>query len=1057
MPNDLESRTMDTESDPSHATKYQEYEARFKSALATVQPGAPREVALSRFRDRLLSEPESGAKHFWLASAWLMQAGSGSPDALNRAIQSFEHALTYDPANQNIYAKLFGAYISSKDEEGARRAAIRWGQIADDLPAQARAWLEGQQAEKAMTCRACGQKVAYDPNLTQCPICGRQDPGWVVVMPGTKDPIAQAHKTTAGQHYQQGRKQEAIQEFLKAAEIDPNDAATFNNIGAIYGELGDYEKALDYLHKALAIDPDLAPAKRQAQAIEARMQGGSPPHVPAPAPPKQAFDAQALRSKVDALLAGPELKPEVKALLLLRICQATHEHEEEAAQTYWNQLQKLRRALPKEHQKEWGQLQELMEPSRRKEAKGFAADLQGRIEGVAKHPQQAAAALEALGDELEKKSWPFGKGPLWTALALAWVRIDPQKALDLVKKIPHGERSQVLSQIHRESPLTRPVWQGIIDRIGLGKSAEIVLQLLDRDSHPLALPKELMFKASKSMLDALKFTFMQAVSADQIHQPLLKYMRFITVQTDTPEEDLFTLYDDVFKLVYDAGKGRSGWTTPFTLLQMLIPFGIEQGLLSEQRLNGLVQEAPLQFKSFIWAHYAASLADPASLEAALTSLRRRVENDPEAISCFYVALTLRGLHPQAYDLALQSGRHSELCQRVRRAWMSLDPTSARQRISVDDMAGDPVGEFLALPTNQERVNYLRRATAEGSQTLPGAMWVGAPELEKKRGLFGQRKAKSHDELTLEYISRTPLYGATPMKVDPEDQLQTYLRVHGFGEWNYQSLDMPLLGGLVAWGDQNPAEVRSLLQAMWAAIQPADFILFVDFLCNSILDRCSTAFAADPDFLVETYAAWINKEWVRKGRTAKIQGKDYQKRLNKTAPFGYCALGAAKVELHSSERRDQIFHKAVGRYEADPRLIEQFAIMHSQPAELLDLRAPVKLRSNLETAWQLGVIAYALPKIIQAFRAATIAGICDVCNAAIEKGEGAAYTADQFRILVAHGFEPGEEAFQLAASFGISRQDSLSRWKNELVAQSESGWLLCPRCNARAQIFLPAMG
>jgi tetratricopeptide (TPR) repeat protein len=1047
---------MHTQADPPYGTKYQEYEALFKSELAAAEPSAPRELALSRFRDRLLSEPESGATQFWLASAWMMEAGSGSPGALDRAIQSFEHALGHDPANQNIYAKLFGAYISKKDEEGARRTAIRWGQIADDLPAQAKAWLEGQQAEKTMTCRACGQKVAYDPNMTRCPICGREDPGWVVVMPGTKDPVAQSHKTQAGQYYQQGRKAEAVQEFLKAAEIDPGDATTFNNIGAIYAELGDHEKALSYLHKALAIDPDLVTAKRQVRAVEAHMQGPSAPAAPPPAPPKPAFDAQAVRSKVETLLAGSELKPEVKALLLLRICQSTYEHDEDTARQYWNQLQKLKRALPKERQKELQQLQELMEPSRRKEAKGFAAEFQAKIEGASRDPQHAPAAFEALGDELEKKSWPFGKGPLWTALALAWIRIDPQKALDLVKKIPHGERPEVLTQIHRESPLTRQVWQGIIDRIGLGKSAEIVRWLLARNFQPLALPKELMFKVSKSMLDSLKSVAIQAATADQFHQPLLQYLRFITVQTDTPDEDLFALYEEVFKLVFSAGKGRSGWTTPFNLLQVLIPFGAQQGMLSEQRLNALVQDAPVQLDNFIWAHHAASLADPQALENTLISLRRKVENDPDAIAWFFVALALRGLCSQAYDLALQSGRHSELCQRMRRAWLSLEPTSARGQISSDDMAGDPVGEFIALSSDEERIDYLRRMTAQGSQTLPGPMWVAAPEVEKKRGLFGQRKAKSHDELTLEYISRTPLYGATPMQVGPEDQFGVYLRVNGFGEWSYQALDSTLLGALVAWADQNPAEVRSALQAMWAAIQPEDFILFVDMLCNSILERCSTAFAADPDFLVETYAGWINKEWVRKGRTAKIQGKDYQKRLNKTAPFGFCALGAAKAELYSSKRRDQIFRKAIGRYEADPRLIEQFAIQHSSHAELLDIRAPVKLKPDLEAAWQSGVIEHALPKIIRAFRAATIAGLCDVCNATIEEGEGTAYSADQFRALVANGFEPGEEAFQLAAMFGISRQESLRNWKNELVAQSESGWLLCPKCNARAQLFLPAM-
>ncbi|MBI1926273.1 tetratricopeptide repeat protein [Candidatus Poribacteria bacterium] len=66
-------------------------------------------------------------------------------------------------------------------------------------------------------------------------------------------------------------KRQAITEFQRAAEIDPADPTVFNNIGAIYGELGEYNEAARYLRKALEIDPDLGPAKRQLREVEERL------------------------------------------------------------------------------------------------------------------------------------------------------------------------------------------------------------------------------------------------------------------------------------------------------------------------------------------------------------------------------------------------------------------------------------------------------------------------------------------------------------------------------------------------------------------------------------------------------------------------------------------------------------------------------------------------------------------------------------------------------------------------------------------------------------------
>ncbi|MCU0483392.1 MAG: hypothetical protein MUC54_03845 [Chloroflexi bacterium] len=84
----------------------------------------------------------------------------------------------------------------------------------------------------------------------------------------------------------------------------------------------------------------------------------------------------------------------------------------------------------------------------------------------------------------------------------------------------------------------------------------------------------------------------------------------------------------------------------------------------------------------------------------------------------------------------------------------------------------------------------------------------------------------------------------------------------------------------------------------------------------------------------------------------------------------------------------------------------------------------------------------------------MSAICDVCNQPTSELVGTAYSASEFRDLVARGFEPGPEMFLHATAFGIDRQTALAGWKHDLVARSTTGWLLCPACAARAGRLTP---
>jgi hypothetical protein len=81
--------------------------------------------------------------------------------------------------------------------------------------------------------------------------------------------------------------------------------------------------------------------------------------------------------------------------------------------------------------------------------------------------------------------------------------------------------------------------------------------------------------------------------------------------------------------------------------------------------------------------------------------------------------------------------------------------------------------------------------------------------------------------------------------------------------------------------------------------------------------------------------------------------------------------------------------------------------------------------------------------------------CDVCGATTSWEQGTAYTADEFRRLVALGFEPDRASVASAvAKSGMAREDYLRHWKGDLVARCTTGWMLCPRCAAGAAPILP---
>jgi len=80
--------------------------------------------------------------------------------------------------------------------------------------------------------------------------------------------------------------------------------------------------------------------------------------------------------------------------------------------------------------------------------------------------------------------------------------------------------------------------------------------------------------------------------------------------------------------------------------------------------------------------------------------------------------------------------------------------------------------------------------------------------------------------------------------------------------------------------------------------------------------------------------------------------------------------------------------------------------------------------------------------------------CDMCCSPTTWETGTGYTAAEFRKMVSQGLGPHETTLALSEAMGMPRHQAISQWKDGLVAQSTTGWLLCPSCAARAARYMP---
>ena len=182
-------------------------------------------------------------------------------------------------------------------------------------------------------------------------------------------------------------------------------------------------------------------------------------------------------SDIDATLDLSGLEDAPRALLLLKLCQATRALRPDAFPGFLDQLQAVAFALPLAERTAYEALVSVESSASGAEARGMAAALA---------PELAEAVARSV---LARWWWPFGRGPAWLAIANAWASIDREAALDLLPKLAAAVRTSFVQKLHGERSLTEHEWAQAREHLGERPLVGLVCELLDDGAEELTLPE----------------------------------------------------------------------------------------------------------------------------------------------------------------------------------------------------------------------------------------------------------------------------------------------------------------------------------------------------------------------------------------------------------------------------------------------------------------------------------------------------------------------------------------------------------------------------------------
>lgn len=660
---------------------------------------------------------------------------------------------------------------------------------------------------------------------------------------------------------------------------------------------------------------------------------------------------------VEQALANPQLRDEERAVLLLRVCQLTQFLNPAAFQLYSNKLKALSAKVPADQRAAFEQITAAGAPTPTAQLNKFQQEIMQDIQrAAALAPTDhagAVALMEACEARLRGHWWPFGKGPLWIRIAQGWTDVDRGHALKLLNRVPEGTQRAILSRLNELDALTSEEWA--LAQAGVTSKSlltEMVREILDKDKPVLHLNEAL----AESVGGTLRAEMFRSDGETQREKSFLRYLKLVTTVQPTAPQEAEALLEALYKTIVETPVLKDTWPDRWTSLRHLINYWADVGLDRETVHTFLAQYTPDYLHDFALAQWFACLvSSEAEGEAAWQSLEAECRDLDKSEAWFLVTLLRRGLGDLALRLARNCPRAGALMPRLYRGWLLLNPETAASVVPLDDIANDVISQFLRRASLAERVAFLRELTDHGRHSLPSAMW-------QRPDLFQLLKMTSDNALLALYSKAEPLTG----------QFAAYLRLHAYGEYSREEVDPQLLAALVAWDEEAPQEVESLLRAMWAVMKPETYsgvdvaLVQTDVVRNMMFERCQTVFAARPAAFDKLFVQWVKANLVDRPVRRQEGQTVYTFSLKDTVPFVYCLLGAQKVAKVSAKRCDELLRYAITQYTCGDDLMMAAAELYASDKGLAALNPPAPLRNSAQLkAWQLGVIQASLQHIFAA--------------------------------------------------------------------------------------------
>ncbi len=675
----------------------------------------------------------------------------------------------------------------------------------------------------------------------------------------------------------------------------------------------------------------------------------------------------------DPLLSNPELKEVPRAVILLRLCGASLLFAPERAEGYWGQLSKLQHKVPPDLQSLLGGVRETMEAHAGKEVKGFAGEILGDAEAATGlHLAGTPGARDLLRDcesRINKRKWPTGKARSWAAVVSAWAGIDRKEALRLCGHLSGEARDNLVKRLNTAATLTPEEWEILAEGAGTKAAVGLALAVLEEDPPEYFLPKDLAEKVGSKLVGKLEAILAGADESD-LSTAFTPFVKLILFQAKGGCEEVASdLLTTLWKLLTTTQHLDKKWPERFGLLGTVLETCSSTEEIEHSTVARLLDRTPEYLTPFAKAHYAGARVTDENTFELHRELLVQTRSNSSAEAWFFVSLVRKGMGEAALALARSSKNAQNLIPRIRRAWLINDPDTAAAAISPEDMSGDPIGQFLALGSEGNQVAFLKAATVEGGGSVPGAMWVDVVEEDEDgepKGFWASLTAseKPFEEQIQEYLTQNPLYSSYKPDEGQASQFSEYVRIEGYGEYAHAHVDRALVRAMVAWGDQEPEAVRSILKSMWIAIQPDENVLMVNFLRNAVLERCRRVLVADPDVFIRDHMRWLKRELVEKGRTWAVGGGQISLKFPPGAPLAFCVSSAAEVGALSPTRRDQIIVQGLTEFAEEASSVENAALVYASASEKFELTPPVELNRQLVEAWQTGVAKAAVNQVFQ---------------------------------------------------------------------------------------------